>query len=103
VLLACAEMTYFKYLADLEPVEVCMMIGTCMDTVLHKLQVSISEAASILINDWGLISNPGSRRRIYCFNVWRMGVYRQRVVKCVRACASSTTAQACAAQRLHSF
>jgi saposin len=32
------EMTYFKYLADLEPVEVCMMIGTCMDTALHKLQ-----------------------------------------------------------------
>jgi hypothetical protein len=40
-----AEMTYFKYLADLEPVEVCMMIGTCMDTVLHKLQVSVSQAA----------------------------------------------------------
>jgi hypothetical protein len=33
-------MTYFKYLADLEPVEVCMMIGTCMDTVMDRLQVS---------------------------------------------------------------
>lgn len=32
-------MTYFKYLADLEPVEVCMMIGTCMDTVMDRLQV----------------------------------------------------------------
>lgn len=41
-----AEMTYFKYLADLEPVEVCMMIGTCMDTVLHNLQVSRACARS---------------------------------------------------------
>lgn len=32
-------MTYFKYLADLEPVEVCMMIGTCMDSAMTKLQV----------------------------------------------------------------
>lgn len=35
----CAEMTYFKYLADLEPVEVCMMIGTCMDSAIKTLQV----------------------------------------------------------------
>jgi hypothetical protein len=32
-------MTYFKYLADLEPVEVCMMIGTCMDGVMGQLEV----------------------------------------------------------------
>jgi hypothetical protein len=35
------EMTYFKYLADLEPVEVCMMIGTCMDTVMDRLQAGL--------------------------------------------------------------
>ena len=32
-------MTYFKYLADLEPVEVCMLIGTCMDSAMTKLPV----------------------------------------------------------------
>jgi hypothetical protein len=37
-------MAYFKYLADLEPVEVCMMIGTCMDTVMDRLQVSAGNA-----------------------------------------------------------
>lgn len=42
LLLCChttTEMTYFKYLADLEPVEVCMMIGTCMDGALAQLEV----------------------------------------------------------------
>lgn len=33
------EMMYFKYLADMEPSEVCMMIGTCLGDVLNKMQV----------------------------------------------------------------
>jgi hypothetical protein len=39
--LLITEMTYFKYLADLEPVEVRMMIGTCLDTVLARVQVCV--------------------------------------------------------------
>jgi hypothetical protein len=32
-------MMYVRYLADMEPQEVCMIIGTCMDSALARLQV----------------------------------------------------------------
>jgi hypothetical protein len=40
LLLACcctAEMTFVKYIGEMEPAEVCMMVGTCLDAAVARI------------------------------------------------------------------
>jgi hypothetical protein len=37
LLLCIAEMTFFKYIGQMDPAEVCMMVGTCLDAAVARV------------------------------------------------------------------
>lgn len=40
VLVPPAEMTFVKYVGTMEPSELCMLIGTCLDTAVARMGVA---------------------------------------------------------------